>query len=96
MRESEFIDFPINGIIDLHTFLPKEVKDLIPDYIAACLKRGILSVRIIHGKGSGVLQRVVHSVLRKIPEVVSFHLAGHDEGGWGATIVYLDPSRKTG
>ncbi|MFH1458644.1 MAG: Smr/MutS family protein, partial [Candidatus Omnitrophota bacterium] len=63
--------------------------DLIPDYLKACNQRKILSVRLIHGKGTGTLQRTVHAILSKIPEVSSFHLAEHKEGGWGATIVSL-------
>ena len=48
------IEYPIDGILDLHTFRPNEVKDLIPEYLAACRERGILQVRIIHGKGTGI------------------------------------------
>jgi dsDNA-specific endonuclease/ATPase MutS2 len=82
---------PINGILDLHTFQPKEVKELVPDYIAECRKQNILQVRIIHGKGTGALRETVHALLGKMPEVASFRLGYEQAGGWGATIVYLKP-----
>jgi DNA-nicking Smr family endonuclease len=80
-----FVDLPIDGILDLHTFRPDEVKDLLRDYLTACREQGILVVRVIHGKGTGILRETVHSVLRRLPEVVSFRIAG----SWGATIVTL-------
>jgi DNA-nicking Smr family endonuclease len=85
------VELPIDGILDLHTFNPKEVKDLVPDYIAACRQRNILQIRIIHGKGTGVLLRTVHAILGRSPEVAEFHLADSLSGGWGATIVTLVP-----
>jgi DNA-nicking Smr family endonuclease len=85
----EPIQLPINGVLDLHTFKPREIKDLVTDYLAACQERGILQVRIIHGKGIGNLKRTVHSILSKHPEVVSFILDHPQYGGWGATIVSL-------
>ena len=89
MDEQDPIEYPIDGILDLHTFRPSEVKDLIPEYLAACRERGILQVRIIHGKGSGTLRRTVQAILSRLPEVSSFQSADEEVGGWGATIVTL-------
>jgi DNA-nicking Smr family endonuclease len=91
MDEQEPVELPIDGILDLHTFQPGEIRHLVPDYLALCREKRILRVRIIHGKGTGALQRTVHSILSKLPEVVSFKLAMEEEGGWGATIVMLKP-----
>jgi DNA-nicking Smr family endonuclease len=85
------VEFPIDGTLDLHTFQPKDVKDLVQDYIAECRVKGILQVRIIHGKGIGTLREMVHSVLSRMPEVESYKLADEQAGGWGATIVILRP-----
>jgi DNA-nicking Smr family endonuclease len=85
------IELPIEGALDLHTFQPRDVKDLVPDYLAACRQKGIYQVRIIHGKGTGALRETVHSILRRLPEVVSFSLAGEFAGSWGATVVSLRP-----
>jgi len=89
MDGEEIVELPIDGVLDLHTFRPEEVKGLIVDYLEECRKRSILTVRIIHGKGTGTLRRTVHAVLGRLPEVASFRLASVDEGGWGATLVEL-------
>jgi DNA-nicking Smr family endonuclease len=85
----EPVQLPINGVLDLHAFQPRDLKDLVPDYLAACRARGIFQVRIIHGKGIGNLRRTVHSILSKHADVVSFALDHPQYGGWGATIVHL-------
>ena len=91
MPEDDPVKIPISGILDLHTFRPEDVKELVPDYIDECRKQGILQVRIIHGKGIGTLRETVHAILAQMPEVASFKLADEQAGGWGATIVRLKP-----
>ena len=85
------VKLPIDGVLDLHTFRPAEMKELIPAYLDECRRRGILSVRIVHGKGIGNLRRTVHAILERLPEVAAFRLAGSEAGGWGATLVALRP-----
>jgi DNA-nicking Smr family endonuclease len=89
MTDPQSIQQPIDGTLDLHTFLPDDVTDLVPEYLAACRELDIFQVRIIHGKGIGTLRRTVESVLRKLSYVESFRTAQEDAGGWGATIVTL-------
>lgn len=91
--ESGPIPLPIDGVLDLHTFRPQEIKTLVPDYLEACRERGILRVRIIHGKGIGNLRRTVHALLQRHPDVDTYALASEAFGGWGATIVHLKPDR---
>lgn len=81
-------EYPIDGVLDLHAFSPKDVKSLVPEYIAACKERGILQIRIIHGKGKGVLRNIVQRVLEQHPDVESFWQEG-SAGSWGATVVRL-------
>ena len=89
--DDEPVQIPITGELDLHTFRPRDVKDLVPEYLLECRNRGILTVRVIHGKGIGNLRRTVHALLERDPNVVSFTLAGEQMGSWGATIVRLKP-----
>ena len=83
------IQYPVTDSLDLHTFQPKEVSDLLRDYLDECVRLGIQEVRIIHGKGTGRLRQTVHNVLKESPLVKSFHLAPIETGSWGATIVRL-------
>lgn len=86
---------PIDGTLDLHAFRPRDVGELVPDYLGLCQEKGIRQVRIIHGKGTGELRRTVHAILGKDRRVASFRLAGGDGGGWGATLVELrDAARR--
>jgi DNA-nicking Smr family endonuclease len=92
MDEQEPVPIEINGELDLHTFRPNEIGDLIPDYLRECRQRGILTVRVIHGKGTGALRTSVHSVLERLEMVESFTWpAAAHYGGWGATWAHLKP-----
>ncbi|MDX9834091.1 MAG: Smr/MutS family protein [Desulfobulbus sp.] len=86
------IEVPIDGTLDLHTFRPRDVKHLVPDYLKECRKLGILQVRVVHGKGTGALRRTVHAVLDRLDMVAGYRLADQRGGSWGATLVDL---RKT-
>lgn len=87
----EVQEYPIDGILDLHAFKPNEINSLIPEYITECINRNIIEIRIIHGKGKGVLRRGVHAILERDPRVISFEMA-KDRSSWGATIVHLTPA----
>jgi len=82
---------PIDGLLDLHMFAPKDAASVVDEYLKACMEKGIYEVRIIHGKGKGVLRRTVQALLEKHPLVLDFKL---DSGpsGWGATVVHLKRS----
>lgn len=89
---NEPIALPITGELDLHTFRPAEVTALLDDYFAACRQRRIHRVRVIHGKGTGTLRATVHAHLRRSPAVRGFVQGDETSGGWGATIVTLQPA----
>ena len=92
MNEEEPIEIPITPELDLHTFRPSEIAELLPEYFRECRERGILRVRVIHGKGTGTLRETVHRLLPKIPDAISFQYpAEADAGSWGATWVNLRP-----
>jgi DNA-nicking Smr family endonuclease len=86
---SDPVELPIDGVLDLHTFRPEEVGDLIPAWLEACRERGILEVRIVHGKGTGALRRTVEALLARSPAVLRFATADETAGGWGATLATL-------
>ncbi len=84
------VELPIDGVLDLHTFRPSEVADLVMDYLDECQRRGLTEIRIIHGKGNGTLRRIVHAQLGKRDDVLDVRLAEPSRGGWGATLVTLE------
>jgi DNA-nicking Smr family endonuclease len=80
---------PVEDSIDLHTFSPKEVKALVEEYLYQCHARKFKEVRIIHGRGTGILRHAVQHALEKSALVERFYDAPPERGGWGATVVLL-------
>lgn len=88
-HEAVPVELPITGELDLHTFRPQDLGELIPAYLAECAARRITEVRIIHGKGTGTLRTTAHALLQRLPIVASFRLGDETTGSWGATVVTL-------
>ena len=86
------IKIPIQDVLDLHTFRPQDISDLLENYFDECIKAGIFSVRVIHGKGKGIQKKQVQRILQKDSRVKNFKDAPPEAGGWGATLVELKPT----
>ncbi len=95
LDDSPFPDpivMPIEDVIDLHPFAPKEIRSVVEEYLRECCSAGFTQVRLIHGKGKGVQRESIRALLARLPYVTDFADAPMGAGGWGATIVRLDPS----
>ena len=90
------IHMPITDTLDLHTFRPAEIPDLLDDYFSECLALGIYQVRIVHGKGEGFLKKRVLAILDRHPLVADYQGAPPEAGGWGATLVTLRAKVENG
>lgn len=84
------VEIPIEDSIDLHPFPPKDIPDIVGEYLTAAHAEGFREVRLIHGRGIGVQRERVRSVLARHPLVNEYHDGTPDRGGWGATIAYLE------
>ena len=87
----EPVEIEIIDSIDLHSFSPQDVRAVVEAYLAEAHKKGFQIVRIIHGKGVGVLREIVRKVLSETDFVKSFKNAPEFSGSWGATIVSFEP-----
>ena len=87
--ELEPVEVPITDVLDLHSFRPSEVPDVVRDYIDAAYEKGLRHLRIIHGRGIGVQRQTVRTLLGRDPRVEDFGDAPAEAGGWGATWVRL-------
>ena len=81
----EAVVLPISDVLDLHSFQPREVPDVVRDYLDAAHERGLRELRIIHGRGAGVQRATVRRLLERDPRVEAFGDAPLEAGGWGAT-----------
>jgi len=85
----EPVELPITDVLDLHSFPPREVKDVVVSWLDAVYEKGFRELRIIHGRGIGVQRERVRALLSRDPRVVDFGDAPAEAGGWGATWVTL-------
>jgi dsDNA-specific endonuclease/ATPase MutS2 len=86
----EAVELPITDVLDLHSFPPREVPDLVRDYLDAAYELGLRQLRIIHGRGRGVQRQTVRTLLGRDPRVKAFGDAPAEAGGWGATWVEME------
>ncbi len=79
----------IEDSIDLHGFQPRDIANVVEDYLEEARARGFREVRLIHGRGKGVQRARIHQLLSQHPFVEHFADAPATRGGWGATVVTL-------
>ncbi len=87
--DSDPVPLPITDVFDLHTVLPKDVKEVVQEYLVEARRMGFKALRIIHGRGIGVQREMVRAILARTDFVADFRDAPEEAGGWGATIVTL-------
>lgn len=88
------VQLPLDGRLDLHTFLPKDVPALLDAYLSECRAAGVLEVEVVHGKGLGLQRRRVQALLQARDDVTSVRTADEGRGGWGVTLVTLRPAQR--
>jgi DNA-nicking Smr family endonuclease len=79
------VEVPIEDWIDLHSFQPREVADVVDEYLFQAVRKQFRQVRIIHGRGIGVQREIVRSILGRNERVICFW----DSADRGATVVQL-------
>ena len=87
---------PVTGELDLHAFAPRDVPSVVEEYVRACHEKGLLELRLVHGRGKGVQRAEVRRALQRIDVVLGFEDAPPASGGWGATLVRLREGSSAG
>ncbi|MGL4561208.1 MAG: Smr/MutS family protein, partial [Brevinema sp.] len=77
----------VSHSIDIHGMTADEAIKVVERYLYPAIATGLKEFTIIHGKGTGILQKTVHSLLKNIPEIKDFGFAPPQMGGSGKTIV---------
>lgn len=91
----EPVVLPIEDALDLHPFAPRDIPDVVREYVAQAAAAGFREVRLVHGKGIGVQRGRVRQVLATLPGVAAVADAPPERGGRGATLVTLRPAPAT-
>ena len=87
--DADPVRIPITDVFDLHSVPPRDVKEVVCEYLVEARRLGFTALRIVHGRGIGVQREMVRALLAATPFVVSFGDAPPEAGGWGATVVTL-------
>jgi dsDNA-specific endonuclease/ATPase MutS2 len=87
--DDESVAVPLEDSLDLHSFAPRDIPDVVEEYLEAARAAGFAEVRLIHGRGRGVQRARIHALLARLPGVVRAYEAPPERGGWGATVVVL-------
>lgn len=88
--EDAVVELAITDVLDLHSFRPREVKDVVRDYLDAAHEAGLRRLRVIHGRGVGVQRATVRALLERDPRVTAYGDAPAEAGGWGATWLEME------
>jgi DNA mismatch repair protein MutS2 len=75
--------------IDIRGKKAEEAHEIIARYIDQAILLRVHEVRILHGKGDGVLRNILHAQLRETPEVARYEDESLERGGHGITLVYF-------
>jgi DNA-nicking Smr family endonuclease len=79
----------VTDTVDLHGFFPEQVAEVLEAFLENAGSLGLRVLRIVHGRGKSRLKFETLRFLRERPDVLGFHDAPPESGGWGATIVEL-------
>jgi len=93
-QDEDPFELPITEELDLHAFGPRDVVSVVEEYLLACREKGLLEVRVVHGRGKGVQRAEVRRLLARLEYVLDFADAPPVSGGWGATMVRLAPREE--
>ncbi|MGE5359412.1 MAG: Smr/MutS family protein [Bacteroidales bacterium] len=83
----ELVNLPIDGLLDLHAFNPRDVASVVEEYVRAAHAAGLREIRIVHGRGRGVQRGIVQATLERHPLVASFR--DDFDSHLGATVAQL-------
>jgi len=79
--------------VDLHGLTRDQAAAAVAEFLRDCLARGLRCVRIVHGKGLGILKAKLGKWLTRREEVLAYCQAPASEGGSGALLVLLKTKR---
>lgn len=80
----------VDAEIDLHENRPHELRMKLLPFLDTGLTENWHRIRIIHGKGEGVLKDEVWSILDELDYIKSYKLASIYEGGRGVTLAFYE------